>query len=46
VPPFDVEFGTQVRLGAWVFVNAGVHFNDWRPSASGRASMIGARVCS
>ncbi len=44
VPPFDVEFGTQVRLGAWVFVNMGALFSDCAPIAIGERSMIGPRT--
>lgn len=44
VPPFDVEFGTQVRLGAWVFVNAGAHFNDCAPITIGAGTMVGPRT--
>lgn len=43
-PPFDVEFGTQVRLGAWVFVNAGALFNDCAPITIGEGSMVGPRT--
>lgn len=44
LPPFDVEFGTQVHLGAWVFVNAGALFNDCAPITIGERSMIGPRT--
>ncbi len=43
-PPFDVEFGTQVRLGAWVFVNTGALFIDCAPIAIGDRSMVGPRT--
>jgi maltose O-acetyltransferase len=43
-PPFDVEFGTQVRLGAWVFVNSGALFNDCAPITIGERTMVGPRT--
>jgi acetyltransferase-like isoleucine patch superfamily enzyme len=43
-PPFDVEFGTQVSLGAWVFVNSGALFNDCAPITIGEGSMVGPRT--
>jgi maltose O-acetyltransferase len=43
-PPFDVEFGTQVRLGAWVFVNAGALFNDCAPITIRERTMVGPRT--
>lgn len=43
-PPFDVEFGTQVRLGPWAFVNAGALFNDCAPITLGERVAVGPRV--
>jgi maltose O-acetyltransferase len=43
-PPFDVEYGTQVRLGAWVFVNSGALFNDCAPITLGDHVTVGPRV--
>jgi maltose O-acetyltransferase len=42
--PFDVEYGSQVRLGAWVFVNAGALFNDCAPITLGERTMVGPRT--
>ncbi len=44
MPPFDVEYGTQVRLGPWVFVNAGALFLDCAPITLEERATIGPRV--
>lgn len=43
-PPFEVEYGVNLRLGAWVFVNAGALFNDCAPITLGDRAMVGPRV--
>jgi maltose O-acetyltransferase len=43
-PPFEVEYGTQIRLGSWVFVNVGAVFNDCAPITLGDRVMVGPRV--
>lgn len=43
-PPFEVEYGTQVRLGSWVFVNVGAVFNDCAAITLGDRVMVGPRA--
>jgi maltose O-acetyltransferase len=44
LPPFTVEFGTQVRLGTWVFVNTGATFLDNAPITLGDRVAVGPNV--
>ena len=44
VPPFTVDFGTQVRLGNWVFVNSGATFLDNAPITLGDRVLVGPNV--
>ncbi|SFS14565.1 sugar O-acetyltransferase [Yoonia litorea] len=43
-PPFTVEFGCNIHLGAWVFVNNGATFLDSAPITIGERAAIGPNV--
>lgn len=45
VPPFSMEFGFFVTLGAGSFVNQGSIWLDCAPVTIGREVMMGPRVC-
>lgn len=43
-PPFTVEYGCNIHLGAWVFVNNGATFMDSAPITIGDRTAIGPNV--
>jgi len=43
-PPFTVEYGINIHLGAWVFVNSGANFMDSAPITIGDRAAIGPNV--
>ena len=43
-PPFTVEYGINIHLGAWVFINNGATFMDSAPITIGDRAAIGPNV--
>jgi maltose O-acetyltransferase len=43
-PPFEIEYGTQLHLGSWVFVNTGALFNDCARITLGDHVLVGPRA--
>ena len=43
-PPFTVEYGCNIHLGDWVFVNSGATFMDSAPITIGHRAAIGPNV--
>ena len=44
LPPFRVEFGQNIHLGDWVFVNFGANFMDSNTITLGSRTMVGPNV--
>ena len=44
MPPFSVEFGCNIHLGSWVYVNMGATFMDAAPITIGDRVAIGPNV--
>lgn len=43
-PPFSLEYGKHIRLGKWVFINAGATFLDSNVISIGERTAVGPNV--